>query len=681
MIKRLPTLILTLLLTINAAYSHAAVAGIDDHTAIPGTQVVIPVWVSGFSNVGALTITIVYNNEVLDFVSYQNTANGQLAANAYILYGYPVVTVNGSWVFGTNIPDGVLIEYVFNYLGGACNLEFFIEECDVIDPDFEPLSIVYVNGSIAPESWQWMGTLSAGWNTPGNWNLNAIPDTGSDVWIDAASSPLYFPEISAVAEAATIHLAGNISLTINPAGSLTADAVINQSTHSSGGIVLRSDATGTGSLLHYNSGVNASVERYVGNPAFAWHLLSSPVGSQNIADVFSGNTFFTFYEPANAWVSFQNSVVWPTWQDANQTSASLIAGKGYLASFDGPGTKVFSGTLNQGDVHFALSHQAHPADNPGYNLMGNPYPSAIDWKAANGWSGRENLQPDAGGYTIWIWNHEAGNYGAYNSALAGDAGTLGVTRYIAPMQGFFVKAASDAGIIGVNDQARVHSSQAWIKNNESKRLELLLQATGGKNTYSDMVLIEASITQNGGGAAKMFSMIGEAPGLYIADGTEAYSIYYLNYLDLPAAIALGMRAGTNVLHTLSALGTEYFSYLVLEDLQNNTFHDLKQNNTFHFSAAPGDLTGRFLLHLKEASHTEYIGPSAPGIFYYQGYLVLENNSGNATIDIFDAAGKQVNRFTANQPGMHRWRPDQDKGIYIFRLTTGESTSNGKILHF
>ena len=77
----------------------------------------------------------------------------------------------------------------------------------------------------------------------------------------------------------------------------------------------------------------------------------------------------------------------------------------------------------------------------GSNQLGNPYPSSIDWKAG-GWN-RNSLQQTAGGYSVWIWNDTAYNYGVYNSAAIGDMGTLGVTRYIAPTQGFFVQAAQN----------------------------------------------------------------------------------------------------------------------------------------------------------------------------------------------------------------------------------------------
>jgi hypothetical protein len=662
-----------------ASQGQNITAGIDHQTATPGTQVVIPVVVSGFVNVGALTLIISYDDQVLEYVTYQNTANTVLAGNAYDVNGIPVVAVNGSWVNGIDFPDGTLIEFVFDYAGGNSNLDFFIEHCDVIDPDFEELIIDYSNGSISPGQLIWKGSLSNNWHTPGNWNQNIRPESGSQVLIDASQVISHFPEISGSATAGSVHIAGNINLTINSSGSLTSGSIINQSSHSSGGIFIRSDASGTGSLLHYNSGVQASVERYIGGQPYAWHLVSSPVGSQNIAQLFEGNPFFAFYEPANTWVNFQNSALWPTWQVANQGSGNLIPGKGYLTACEIPTTKTFYGALTQGSIEFTLSKQAPVPDNPGYNLLGNPYPSSIDWKAENGWSGRENLQNDAGGYTLWIWNHDAGNYGTYNSASSINTGTLGVSRYIAPMQGFFVKAANNAGIIGLDDQVRVHSGQTWLSKNEIPHVILNLEVSGSANSYRDMVIVEISGNETGGGAEKMFSMLEEAPSLFIKSNQHAYSMYYLDNIETTKEISLHLIPGAPAVHSITADRTELFDVLVLEDLHTQTSHNFKQNNTYHFSAAPGDPGERFLLHLKEASHVEEFMPNHSRLFFSQGWIFLDNMDENTTVLIYDVAGRQLKEFQAIGRGMHKWGFDELHGIYLYRLTSRHTSANGKLI--
>ncbi len=105
----------------------------------------------------------------------------------------------------------------------------------------------------------------------------------------------------------------------------------------------------------------------------------------------------------------------------------------------------YKGLLNQGNVTvtapFAagtglLSYSNKGETNDGFNLVGNPYASAIDWELSGG-SGSAivlaNINP-----TIYIFDPVTKNYGTYTK---GGVYTGNATRYIASGQGFFVKAS------------------------------------------------------------------------------------------------------------------------------------------------------------------------------------------------------------------------------------------------
>ncbi|MFN8134769.1 MAG: hypothetical protein U0Z17_05955 [Bacteroidales bacterium] len=90
------------------------------------------------------------------------------------------------------------------------------------------------------------------------------------------------------------------SLLINTGKSLVVKStfnltVTNELGNNSGvsGLVIKSDATGTGSLKHNTANVPATVERYISGATEAWHLLSSPVANQSITGVFTPSGSYT----------------------------------------------------------------------------------------------------------------------------------------------------------------------------------------------------------------------------------------------------------------------------------------------------------------------------------------------------------------------------------------------------
>ena len=71
--------------------------------------------------------------------------------------------------------------------------------------------------------------------------------------------------------------------------------------------------------------------------------------------------------------------------------------------------------------------------NDGWNLVGNPFPSTIDWNAGSGWT-KSNLDG-----TIYVTDNGPGA-AIIHASWNGTVGTNGGSRYIAMGQGFWVKA-------------------------------------------------------------------------------------------------------------------------------------------------------------------------------------------------------------------------------------------------
>ena len=310
--------------------------------------------------------------------------------------------------------------------------------------------------------------------------------------------------------------------------------------------------------------------------------------------------FFFWQEPFAAanlnWISLKNTD-WSVNTTDFGNPPRFVTGKGYLveysSTFPGSSEKIFTGTLGVGPIDLPVTKTA---GGNFYNLTGNPYPSYIDWKAPVGWT-RGVLEEEGGGKNVWIWNGTSGNYGVYNSSSGIDAGTNGVSRYIAPQQGFFVKAASN-GNVTMTDNVRCHSAQAWLKADDNN---LGMKVTSSVNGYSDEVLVEFGHPVTGG-AEKWFSMYSEAPSLYMPVGEDIYSLRFLGQISENPALPLSFKAGQDGNYSITANGTESFPNVVLQDLKTGTTQELKTNPVYNFTSSVSDDVNRFSPKVQPCGH-------------------------------------------------------------------------------
>ena len=103
---------------------------------------------------------------------------------------------------------------------------------------------------------------------------------------------------------------------------------------------------------------------------------------------------------------------------------------------------TFTGVLNQQNVGLSLT--------TGFNLVGNPYASSIDWNTI----AKTNLQNN----TIRIWNPSSRSYASYN----GDTGVpSGMNNIIPAGQGFFVQSNA-GGSLSFTESSKVSSQPSSL---------------------------------------------------------------------------------------------------------------------------------------------------------------------------------------------------------------------------
>ena len=563
---------------------------------------------------------------------------------------------------------------------------------NVGDPNaWQPLSNYSIAGDwnvqayLVPAQITWTGNVSSDWDNSSNWSNFTVPQAGSDVIIQPAPNN---PVIAGGAAVNNLSVGAGSILTVGPTGNLTINGTLINGAGPSG-LIIRSDASGTASLLCTTDMVEGSFERYITGEPEAWHLISSPVAAQEISGDFTpagtygdgtGYDFYSWYEPDTSWVYLLNTIYPPTWSQT-QAGNDFIPGKGYLAAYQETNpTKSFSGIFNNGAVSISLTSTPGIGDQFGAHLVGNPYPSSIDWKSMNGWN-RSLLEPDGGGYNIWIWNDTAFNYGVYNSASVNDEGTLGVTRYIPPTQGFFVQV-SQAGTFGMTNEVRTNAGSAnWLKSDPKENM-LFLSLDAGENSGNDQVVIEFGHVNVFGGTPKKFSFIASAPSLYIPGNGINYSLLLLESPEKAPVIPLAAGLKNEGNYSITAHSdAQMINMLRLIDRKTGIEQDLLDTPVYRFYAHEKDEPNRFILQLQPGVYPDPHNKLPVHVYAYEKtlYVDLRLVGEECSIEIYDLAGRAISQHFCSGGSKHEIFQSECHGVYLVRVIGDEAQSSHKII--
>jgi hypothetical protein len=482
-------------------------------------------------------------------------------------------------------------------------------------------------------------------------------------------------------------IASGSKFAIDPAKAVTVTGTLTNSAGNAG-LVLQSSSAGTASLIQNTASVPATVNRYISGSAEAWHFLSSPVAAQSISGDWipsgsygngTGYDLYVWDEATGCWIYKLNTSTTVNWNTVHPGS-SFGVGRGYLYSVQAANpTMQFAGNLNDGSTTIALTSSAADGTLKGFSLVGNPFPSSADWQSASGWT-RTGLVASGSGYDMWIWNPSASNYGVVNSATG--SGTNGVTRYIAPMQGFFVRAAS-AGNLILTNSVRVHDGAgSWLKKGldaDNNMVSISINSETGNG--SDEVRLMFDSKMNEPGAAKLFSPVLTAPSLYLNINGENLSVRYLTDTAENPLVPFKFKPGLNGDYLLQFRFDPYrFETVVLEDRQMRFFSDLKTDNSYKFKSSKTDNPSRFVLHfspVEKPSKTEL-----PASIYTSGnQLVIDLSliTGETEIMVCDVMGRQLLRKTLKGEALNNLSIISQPQLFIVRLQNRIGMVSRKII--
>ncbi|GAB6010204.1 thiol protease/hemagglutinin PrtT [Dysgonomonas reticulitermitis] len=327
-----------------------------------------------------------------------------------------------------------------------------------------------------------------------------------------------------------------------------------------------------------------------------WYL-SSPVTNAKVNKAFAAANFVEYYdEPRTEQYSASEQII-DGWVNIAGGEDTLVPGKGYVVhanAGEGDVTYTFTGIPNTGDVEVPLTRTTDVAKE-GFNLVGNPYLSHIDWDAVSSENG-SLVEP-----TIWYRTKtDAYQFYTYNSeSQLSDPDNLEyMLQYIPPMQGFWVRAANtdtfkftaDAIVNNVAGNTNMLKEQTI----GGARPLVRLQLTDGRKT--DRAVIFADKNAKDGfdryDSGKMFS---SGAAIYTVAENEKLIFNGLSAISAGTEIPLGFSTDHSGEYSIAAIAVQDFNGFeaILKDNSLNTEFSLAGGEAYRFSSGITDNTSRF----------------------------------------------------------------------------------------
>jgi len=688
----------------NQNWGHGAVVSLDSKT----------IWYNNGDN-GSLSFT---NNKYYTFI-FKDVGSGVNSEGTVIETASEPVTISSTYripevvyawqkpiVYATlsgSLPDGqsVYVRYTTNnfvnstiielelFSGntykaelspvglGTVNYYFFTSGTGLTitpsDADIFTINLLNNNGSnysytIQSGNVRFSNTAgTSNWDQTTTWEDGTIPNSTDNVVIQ------HNVVLNQNSTVNSLLVNKDVSFDVNSSSELS----ISNDLSNNGTLTIKSFASGTGSLIvNGTSSGTISFERYLtgysGNEANGWHFLALPISGLTIA----GSSF----EPTEGTDDLyqfdqnQDENVWLNYFGADFSETEFVVGKGYLVAYNTTATKTFSGnTIRTSDLTVNLDYTAGKPYT-GWNLVGNPFTSAIDW---------DNIEKSENVYgSVYVINSIDGTFESWN-------GTTGdLTGGIIPAnQGFLVHASTSSQSITMaagSDGDQVHNTSTFYKN-QTELAENTLKISvgseiGSNNTY---LQLREDATENFDAdidAYKLFGY-GSITEVYSHDESNLYSINCMPNELQGRQISIGINSKEEKEHYLTFEGIQNLQNeyeISLEDTKTNAIHEITEDFIYNFQTEAINNPNRFLLHFGMVGIGEQEQAPTLQVYMVDNRLYVNNSLEQAQLAVYDLQGRLVARQSLNSGGLQALPLELPAGVYIVRLNNASESRTVKI---
>ena len=428
------------------------------------------------------------------------------------------------------------------------------------------------------------------------------------------------------------------------------------------------------------------------NNSYDFTYWSSPITNASIGEVFVGvdpNRIYSYDQSQTNTTDPSHPDYWNIWILA---SGNMDNGKGYAAEGISGTTGVhnmsFSGAPNNGVVNIDIFEWSDSNPDNDFNLIGNPYPSAIDIET---FFTVNSTMVDP---TIYLWTHStpisggssgdfvSSDYATYNLTGGTGVGSGPVPdKNIGSGQGFFIRGIN-SGIAVFNNSMRIEdaNNQFYKIDNYKKKTQVeeekdriwlnLTTNMGGFNQLLIGYMENATESMDRGYDALKLDANNPISFYSVVDNNKLV-IQGLNNFSNNNSVSLGFdseispRTITISINRVEGALREAEIFLV--DNLLNTTHDLKQSDYKFDQLEKGEFKDRFTLQFKEAAvldvkeilkNEDFVISNLDDSFKIDAKQMVK------TIKVYDMLGRALIDFNPNKLSFYLKTNNLKKGTVL-----------------
>lgn len=414
---------------------------------------------------------------------------------------------------------------------------------------------------------------------------------------------------------------------------------------------LTSDAVSTARLAPVVAGTissNVTAQRYIDARADGYSDMASPMTDNTFADWDNELALLFTYNPPDEYPScWSYSEALYDYIAVESSADPIQTAKGYEVFLDNDGSIATSfaattinsiGTPQIGDVDISFTVSA---DIDGWNLVGNPYISFIDFATFQG-----STSGTVG--TNWMY---------YDEAIEDFVTTSG--GEIASHQGFWIEVLSGSPTVIFQENQKTTSSGSSFRSTPDSYFGLRLASVDGsiKNTSNTYFRFDNNSTNNyEAGIDVTFKKVPapEAPSLYSVT-TEGKKLRINSTSEQNAMVYnLNYKTPVDGMYTISTNNIDFafadgFTCIELEDKKTGIKTDLTSGD-YQFNSSANDMESRFVLRLSkegDCKKNTLTSVTNDDISILnkgnEGFLALFDmeNDAQAVINVYNPLGQQL----------------------------------------